>query len=69
MKLTEEQREILIEALIDDWMEALQDSRDMKSFLYEIFRYGRDGYEDFEDEALVKMCEDADLEDALECLK
>ncbi|MFA5388040.1 MAG: hypothetical protein WC322_06695 [Candidatus Paceibacterota bacterium] len=62
MKLNAEQRNILIDALVQDWKDTcMNDPAARDAFFEETLMYGRVGYHDHPDWELVDLCEDADL--------
>ena len=66
MNLTEEQRQILIDALTYDMIDSIMsDKRFANDILYESFAYGRTGYDNYSDGELIIACEESGLEVAL----
>lgn len=66
MKLTEQQREILENALVEDWINTFhQDFRAVYSILEEVLLEGRIGFSNYIDDELIAACLEADLENAL----
>ena len=66
MNLTEEQRQILIDALTYDMIDSIMsDKRFANDILYESFAYGRTGYSEYSDDELIIACEESGLEVAL----
>ena len=66
MKLTEEQRQILIDALTYDMIDSIiSDKQFANDILYESFAYGRIGYNNYSDDELIIACEESRLEFAL----
>ena len=66
MNLTEEQRQILIDALTYDMIDSIMsDKRFANDILYESFAYGRTGYSEYSDGELIIACEESGLEVAL----
>lgn len=67
MKLTEEQREILMNALVEDWIESFVNNfKHFDNFVREMLFEGRIGVIDYSDKELIEACLEADLENALE---
>ena len=67
MKLTEEQRQTLIDALIEDMVLSIgEDWKFREAFLRETLEFGRVGYQEYTDQELLIACNDADLGEALE---
>lgn len=68
MKLTTEQRTILIDALVEDAMLMFNEllPRDRREFINDMFYEGRVGFEQYEDDTLVLCCSQAELHDALD---
>lgn len=66
MNLTEEQRQILIDALTYDMIDSIMsDKQFANDILYESFAYGRTGYSEYSDGELIIACEESGLEVAL----
>lgn len=66
MNLTEEQRQILIDALTYDMIDSIMsDKRFANDILYESFAHGRTGYSEYSDGELIIACEESGLEVAL----
>lgn len=67
MKLTEEQRQILIDALVEDMVLTIsEDWKFRDAFLRESLEFGRFGYQEYTDQELLIACNEADLGEALE---
>ena len=67
MKLTEEQRQTLIDALIEDMVLSIgEDWKFREAFLRETLEFGRVGYQEYTDQELLIACNDANLGEALE---
>ena len=67
MKLTEQQREILANALVEDLAEAIMSDFDyIRDFIETILCEGRTGFDDYTDEELIEACRENYLDEALE---
>ena len=67
MKLTEEQRRILIDALVEDMVLSIsEDWKFREAFLRETLEFGRAGYQEYTNQELLIACNDANLDEALE---
>lgn len=69
-KLSGKQRLILIDALVEDFIGAMDGDRKFKdAFLRETLELGREGFVYYTDGALINACEDAGLEDVLQVIE
>ena len=67
MKLTEEQRQILIDTLVEDMVLSIsEDWKFRDAFLRETLEFGRVGYQKYTDQELLIACNDANLDEGLE---
>lgn len=67
MKLTKEQRQILTDAIVEDFINSINDDSSFKRhFIDDILVNGRIGFRDYSDEELARTAYDLDLIDALE---
>ena len=67
MNLTEEQRQTLIDALIEDMVLSIsEDWKFRDAFLRETLEFGRVGYQEYTDQELLTACNDANLGEVLE---
>lgn len=66
--LTAEQRKILINALVDNWLDRLADGCIVidDDWLRDLLRLGHIGYVDLDDADLIDECEEYLLDEALE---
>lgn len=62
--LTDEQREIVIQLLVDDWFNSFAGSYNaMSDFIHDALTVGRVGYYDHEDWELIDLADEAELFD------
>ena len=70
MKLTEEQRQILIDALVENLIEVLDEDQSAKNcFLHETLWFGRVGFDDYTDNELIADCVENELDEALRTMR
>ena len=70
MKLTEEQRQILIDALVENLVEILDEDPSTKNrFLHEMLWFGRVGFDDYTDNELIADCVENELDEALRTMR
>ncbi len=70
MKLIEEQRQILIDALVKNLIEVLDEDQSAKNcFLHETLWFGRVGFDDYTDNELIADCVENELDEALRIMR
>lgn len=70
MKLTEEQRQILIDALVENLIEVLDKDQSTKNcFLHATLLFGRVGFDDYTDNELIADCVENELDEALRTMR